>query len=47
MEAGRCSVNPISEGKEDGGIREGERNKGSGQSGDRRLYCHILGSGLH
>lgn len=47
MKAGRCPVNPISEGKEDVGIREGERNEGSGQSDGRRLYCHVLGSGLH
>ena len=47
MKAGRCPVNPISAGKEDGGIREGERNKGSGQSDGRRLCCHVLGSGLH
>lgn len=45
--AGRCPVNPISEGKEDGGIREAEGNEGSGQSGDRRLGCHTPGSGLH
>lgn len=24
-------------------IREGERNKGSGQYDDRRLYCHLTG----
>lgn len=46
MNAGRCPVNPISEGKEDGVIRGGERNKGSGQSDDRRLDGHVLGSGL-
>lgn len=27
-QTGRCSVNPISEGKEDGGMREGEKNQG-------------------
>lgn len=47
MKTGRCLVNPISAGKKDGGIREGERNKGSGQSDDRRLRCHVLGSRLH
>lgn len=47
MKAGRCPVNPLSEGKEDGGIRERERNEGSGQSDGRRLCCHVLGSGLH
>lgn len=45
MKAGRCPVNPISEGKEDGGIREGResRDQGSLTAGDSTVTYWEVG----